>query len=53
LFAGVKVGEDTSLNAHAWVHTGREAIEGNSENSTFTTLISIPLAVDPGGTGLD
>src|SRR5262245_25020027 len=56
LFAGVKVREDTSLSAHAWVHTGGEAIEGNSENSTFTIMINIgkePFVVDPGGTALD
>src|SRR5262245_5030592 len=56
LFAGVKVRKDNSLSAHAWVHTGREAIEGNSENSTFTIMINIgkePFVVDPGGTALD
>src|SRR5215471_13699787 len=38
LYAGVKVLEDSSLSAHAWVRTGR-AVEGNSEGSAFTVVM--------------
>ena len=41
MFVGVKSLEDSSLLAHAWVHTGREVIDENSENSTFTALVSV------------
>jgi hypothetical protein len=41
IFVGVKSLEDSSLLAHAWVHTGREVIDENSENSTFTALVSV------------
>jgi hypothetical protein len=41
LYAGVKFLEDSSLSAHAWVRTDRGMIEGNSENSAFTVVMSI------------
>jgi len=41
LYAGVKFLEDSSLSAHAWVCTGRVAIEGNAENSAFTVVVKI------------
>jgi hypothetical protein len=41
LFVGVKSLEDSSLLAHAWVHTGREMTGQNSENSTFTALVKV------------
>ena len=41
LYAGVKFLEDSSLSAHAWVRTGRVAIEGNAENSAFTVVVRI------------
>jgi hypothetical protein len=41
LFAGVKFLEDSSLSAHAWVHTGDGAIDGNSQNSAFTAVMKI------------
>jgi hypothetical protein len=49
MFVGVKSLEDSSLLAHAWVHTGREVTDENSENSTFTALVSVggaPLVAD-------
>ena len=52
MFAGVKFSEDSSLLAHAWVHTGRGVIDGNSENSAFTPLVRIgqePLIADSAG----
>ena len=41
MFVGVKSLEDSSLHAHAWVHTGHEVTDENSENSTFTALVSV------------
>jgi Transglutaminase-like superfamily len=41
MFVGVKSLEDSSLLAHAWVHTGREVTDENSENSTYTALVSV------------
>ncbi len=41
MFVGVKSLEDSSLLAHAWVHTGLEVSDENSENSTFTALVSV------------
>jgi hypothetical protein len=41
LCAGVKFLEDSSLSAHAWVHTGRGTIESDSENSAFTVVMRI------------
>ena len=40
LYAGVKILENSSLSAHAWVRTGR-AVEGNSEGSAFTVVMRI------------
>jgi hypothetical protein len=45
LFVGVKSLEDSSLVAHAWVHTGCEVIDENPENSTFTALVSVGEAI--------
>jgi Transglutaminase-like superfamily len=41
MFVGVKSLEDTSLVAHAWVQTSREVTDKNSENSTYTALVSV------------
>jgi hypothetical protein len=41
MFVGVKSLEDSSLLAHAWVHTGHEVTDENSENSTYTALVSV------------
>jgi hypothetical protein len=41
MFAGVKYFENYSLLAHAWVHTARGVIGGNSENAGFTPLVRI------------
>jgi Transglutaminase-like superfamily len=47
MFAGVKSIKDSSLLAHAWVHTARGVIGGNSENAAFTPLLRIgPEPVD-------
>jgi hypothetical protein len=41
MFVGVKSLEDSSLLAHAWVHTGREKTDEDSESSTFTALVRV------------
>ena len=41
LLAGVKVLEDSSLSAHAWVNTGDETSEKNSQNSEFSVILKI------------
>jgi hypothetical protein len=41
MFVGVKSLEDSSLLAHAWVHTGHEASDENRENYTYTALVSV------------
>ena len=41
MFVGVKSLEDSSLHAHAWVHTGHAVTDEKSENSTFTALVSV------------
>jgi hypothetical protein len=41
LLAGVRVLEDSSLSAHAWVKTGDEASETNLGNSDFTVVVRI------------
>jgi len=41
MYLGVKLSENFSLLAHAWVCTGGEATNGNSENSTYAPLIMI------------
>jgi hypothetical protein len=41
LLAGVKVLENSSLGAHAWVKTGDEASERNLGNSDFTVVVKI------------
>jgi hypothetical protein len=49
MFVGVKSVEDSSLLAHAWVHTGHEVNNEKSENSTFTALVRVggaPLVAD-------
>ena len=50
MYAGVKFSENSSLSAHAWVHSGREAANGNSENCAYTSLVTIghePIITDP------
>jgi Transglutaminase-like superfamily len=49
MVAGVKVSEDSSLHAHAWIDTGHAEPDVSSENSTFTTVVRIgqaPLIAD-------
>jgi hypothetical protein len=41
LLAGVKVLEDSSLSAHAWVDTAYHAREGTSHISEFTVVVRI------------
>jgi hypothetical protein len=41
MYVGVKLSEDSSLLAHAWVHARPEITNGNSENSTYTPLVMI------------
>jgi len=41
LLAGIKVIEDSSLDAHAWVDTDLEANGKSSDNSGFATMIRI------------
>jgi len=41
MFVGVKSLEDSSLLAHAWVHTGHEVTIENSEIATYTPLVSV------------
>jgi hypothetical protein len=41
MVAGVKVSEDSSLIAHAWVHTGHDVTNANSDNSAFTAIVRI------------
>jgi hypothetical protein len=45
MFVGVKSLEDSSLLAHAWVYTGREVTDENSENSTYTALVSVGQSI--------
>src|SRR5262245_10671946 len=42
--AGVKVSEDCSLHAHAWVDTGHAELNANPENSAFTAVVRIGQA---------
>jgi len=49
MFVGVKSLEDSSLLAHAWVHTGHAVTDENPENSTYAALVSVggaPLNAD-------
>jgi Transglutaminase-like superfamily len=41
LLAGVKVLEDSSLSAHAWVNTSDEASKKNPQNSEFSVVVKI------------
>jgi len=41
LLAGVKVLEDSSLSAHAWVNTGDEASGKNPQSSDFSVVLKI------------
>lgn len=41
IFVGVKVFEESSLGAHAWVNISHEAGEKNSQNSEFTVVVKI------------
>jgi hypothetical protein len=41
LFAGAKCSVDSLLDAHAWVESGLEANDNNTENSGFATVIRI------------
>jgi hypothetical protein len=43
--AGVKVLEDSSLRAHAWVSTSDEAREKNPQNSEFSVVVEIGQAI--------
>jgi Transglutaminase-like superfamily len=45
LLAGVKVLEDSSLIAHAWVNAGDEASEKNPQNSEFSVVVKIGQAI--------
>jgi hypothetical protein len=46
LLAGIKVMEDSSLDAHAWVDTGLEANGKSFDNSGFATVIRIGTRTD-------
>ena len=41
IVAGVKVSEESTLHAHAWVETQRSITEVNSDNSEFTVVVRI------------
>jgi Transglutaminase-like superfamily len=41
MYVGARFSENSSLVAHAWVCTGREATNGNLDNSTYTPLVII------------
>jgi Transglutaminase-like superfamily len=41
IFTGVKVLEDSSLSAHAWVSTSNEVSDEKSQNSEFTVVVQI------------
>ena len=41
MFAGVKISDHSSLDAHAWVDTGLGVNDNSSENSGFVTVIRI------------
>ena len=41
LLAGVKVLDDSSLSAHAWINTGDETSEKNPQNSEFSVILKI------------
>ena len=43
MFAGVRVSDDSSLHAHAWVETGQRMNDRCFDNSGFATVISIGL----------
>ena len=43
MVTGVKVLEDSSLVAHAWIDTNHETASESSENSTFTAVVRIGL----------
>ena len=45
LLAGVKVLEDSSLTAHAWVDTGDKASKKSLQNSEFSVVIRIGKAI--------
>jgi hypothetical protein len=41
IVAGVRFSEDSSLVAHAWVHTGHEVTDATYKNSAFAALVRI------------
>jgi hypothetical protein len=41
IVVGVKFSEDSSLVAHAWVQTGHDVADPNTENFGFTALLTI------------
>jgi hypothetical protein len=41
MFAGVKFSDDSSLLAHAWVHTADVVTDESSDNSAFTIVVRI------------
>ncbi len=41
LIAGVKFSEDSSLHAHAWIHTDHAEPDADSKNSAFTAVVKI------------
>ncbi len=41
MFVGVKFSEDTTLRAHAWVHTDRDGTDENLHSATFSPLVRI------------
>jgi len=56
LVAGVKLSENSTLVAHAWVQTGHGVIDGIPDNYGFTAVVRIgqePLIADLIGTPLD
>jgi hypothetical protein len=44
MVAGVKFCGDSSLVAHAWIHTGNDVTNANSENSPFAGVVRIGQA---------
>ncbi len=41
IVAGVRVSEDSSLRAHAWLRTGQGSSSGTPDNAGFTALVRI------------
>jgi Transglutaminase-like superfamily len=47
MYMGVKFHQNSSLHAHAWVHTGPDFPEGNSDSSGFTPVVRIGDSSEP------